>query len=194
MVTVEQEVPIGPEEWIGAALHALAEEGEVGLAVEPLARRLGVTKGSFYWHFKDRDALWAALLQDFEQVATEGPIQALSAQTDPRQRLAGLFTLALAAVWHLRVERALLCSRRPDVIACFSRVHARRRAYLVQCYEELGFEPERAQHFAATVYAAFLGAVQLSDQPPFDTEPTLRAWVQHYTELMVPAPDPRAMV
>jgi AcrR family transcriptional regulator len=186
MVPVEEEAPIGPQEWIQAALHALAEEGEAGLAVEPLARRPGVTKGSFYWHFKDREALWAALLQDFEQAATEGPIQTLSAVHDPRERLAGLFLIALAEVWHLRVERALLSSRRADVMAFLSRMHARRRAYLVQCYEDLGFDPAHAQHFAATVYATFLGAVQLSDQPPFDTESTLHAWVNHTIELMVP--------
>jgi AcrR family transcriptional regulator len=190
MVAVEQEVCIGPVEWIQAALSALAEEGEAGLAIEPLARRLGVSKGGFYWHFKDREALWAALLEEFEREATEGPIQTLASQADPRQRLADLFSIALARVSHLRVERALLSSRRPDVAACFARVHARRRAYLVQCYEELGFGPPSAQHFAATVYAAFLGAVQLSDQPPFDADDTLRAWMEHYVELMIPASAP----
>ena len=46
-------------DWEGAALDSLAEHGLAGLAVEPLARQLGVTKGSFYWHFADREALLA---------------------------------------------------------------------------------------------------------------------------------------
>jgi AcrR family transcriptional regulator len=40
--------------WIKAAIAVLAEHGADGLRVEVLAKRLGVTKGSFYWHFKDR--------------------------------------------------------------------------------------------------------------------------------------------
>ena len=48
--------------WLDAALDALYEEGEVGVRVEPLARRLGVTKGSFYHHFRDREELVAAMV------------------------------------------------------------------------------------------------------------------------------------
>lgn len=48
--------------WINFALQVLAEEGVEGLRIEVLARRLGVTKGSFYWHFKDRQALLNAII------------------------------------------------------------------------------------------------------------------------------------
>lgn len=41
------------DDWIDAALEALAEQGHVALGAEPLARAMGATKGSFYWHFKD---------------------------------------------------------------------------------------------------------------------------------------------
>ena len=43
-------------EWIDSAIAALADEGLAGMRVEILAKRFGVTKGSFYWHFKDRKA------------------------------------------------------------------------------------------------------------------------------------------
>ena len=42
------------EDWARAALEAIAEDGVTAVAVEPLARSLGVTKGSFYWHFANR--------------------------------------------------------------------------------------------------------------------------------------------
>jgi AcrR family transcriptional regulator len=54
-------------EWLRAARLALLRHGASGVRVEPLAKSLGVTKGSFYWHFKDRAALLEALLREWEQ-------------------------------------------------------------------------------------------------------------------------------
>jgi AcrR family transcriptional regulator len=54
-------------EWIDGAIEALADEGIAGMRVESLAKRLGVTKGSFYWHFKDRQDLVDAVLQTWKQ-------------------------------------------------------------------------------------------------------------------------------
>lgn len=53
--------------WIKGALEALAEEGFAGLRIEVLARRLKVTKGSFYWHFKDRQDLLATVLDTWKE-------------------------------------------------------------------------------------------------------------------------------
>ncbi|MDR2837954.1 MAG: TetR/AcrR family transcriptional regulator [Azonexus sp.] len=60
-------LPLGQADWIAAATEVLAREGVSGLRVEVLAKRCGVTKGSFYWHFKDRQALLAAVLQHWKQ-------------------------------------------------------------------------------------------------------------------------------
>lgn len=54
-------------EWIDSAIEALAEEGTAGMRVEALAKRFGVTKGSFYWHFKDRQDLFSAVLQTWKE-------------------------------------------------------------------------------------------------------------------------------
>lgn len=54
---------LDPERWVEAAVDVLAHDGIAGLRVEVLAKRCGVTKGSFYWHFKDRQALLAAVLE-----------------------------------------------------------------------------------------------------------------------------------
>ena len=67
--------------WIESAIDVLAREGVAGLRVEVLAKRCGVTKGSFYWHFKDRQDLLAAILEhwregrirDIEKVTTVPP-------------------------------------------------------------------------------------------------------------------------
>ena len=55
--------PLGRNEWVAGAIDALADEGAAGMCVEALAKRFGVTKGSFYWHFKDRQDLVDAVLQ-----------------------------------------------------------------------------------------------------------------------------------
>jgi AcrR family transcriptional regulator len=82
--------------WIDAALDALARDGEAGLRVEPLAKRLGVTKGSFYWHFEDREALVGAVLDAW----AEGRIAAIRRQTEgiePRSALLALIDLYMRA-------------------------------------------------------------------------------------------------
>ena len=53
--------------WIDGAFEALAEEGLPAMRVEALAKRFGVTKGSFYWHFKDRQDLYDAMLQTWKE-------------------------------------------------------------------------------------------------------------------------------
>ncbi len=65
--------------WIQAALDTLASEGVTGVRVEVLSKRLGVTKGSFYWHFKDRQDLLNAVLDTWK----EGRIQDIVKQTHP---------------------------------------------------------------------------------------------------------------
>ena len=54
------------EAWIAAAIEILATEGVAGLRVEVLAKRLKVTKGSFYWHFRDRQELLDAVLEHWK--------------------------------------------------------------------------------------------------------------------------------
>ncbi len=91
--------------WIQAALSILAERGISGVRVETLAKQLGVTKGSFYWHFKDRDALFDALLDSWRRVLTrpsrappDGYRNCCSCLSKERVPSAGL-TLSLRCVY-----------------------------------------------------------------------------------------------
>jgi AcrR family transcriptional regulator len=65
--------------WIQAALDTLADEGVTGVRVEVLAKRLHVTKGSFYWHFKDRQDLLSGILETWK----DGRIRDIIKQTRP---------------------------------------------------------------------------------------------------------------
>jgi len=77
---------LGREDWVLAGLHALARDGEDGLRVEPMARDLGVTKGSFYWHFRDRAGWRQAVLSWWEHRAfadlAKGAARPLAAEPD----------------------------------------------------------------------------------------------------------------
>ena len=62
---------LGRDNWLTAARLALLRGGVEAVRVEKLARTLHVTKGSFYWHFKDRDSLLEILLQEWEGEVAE---------------------------------------------------------------------------------------------------------------------------
>ena len=85
---------IGRSEWIRGAMDLLVREGIAGVRVEPLAVRLNVTKGSFYWHFADRDALHAAMLDQWRSIATRAIIVRLEGGGGvPRAKLRRLIAI-----------------------------------------------------------------------------------------------------
>src|SRR5579859_5070722 len=84
-----------PGDWIEQGLRALATGGPDAVRIEPLAQALGVTKGSFYWHFADRRALLEAMLDTWERTSVEDVIARVErGGGDGRTRLRRLFGLA----------------------------------------------------------------------------------------------------
>lgn len=81
--------PLDRDAWVAGATEVLAEEGIAGLRVEVLAKRLKVTKGSFYWHFTDRRDLLLAVLSHWK----EGRIRDIIKQTraQPGRELAQIY-------------------------------------------------------------------------------------------------------
>ncbi len=167
------------EDWVEAARSAMAEGGIEAVAVEPLARRLGVTKGSFYWHFEDRKALLNATLERWEKESTEARISASRRIFDPRERLVrlgeevfgdapldgeasgqGIFS---RHAFELAVSDA---AEDPLVRPVLRRVIEHRVGYLEECYRELGFSLEEARHRALLVYAAHAGTLRLFRDAP----------------------------
>ena len=109
---------LSAEAWAQAALDVIAEQGVAAVAVEPLARRLGVTKGSFYWHFPSRDALLQAALERWEQVEQETVFGSVEQVPDPRERLRALFlVVAHQAKLHIIYSELLKALDHPTVPA-----------------------------------------------------------------------------
>lgn len=91
-------------------MEAFAEGGPYSVAVEPLARKLGATKGSFYWHFPDRRPLLEAALELYEQEGTESVIATLRQQPSAQDQLDSLFALVFREPGGDPVYHALLAN------------------------------------------------------------------------------------
>ena len=173
------EMALGKEDWIREALFAIAEGGSGAVAVEPLAKRLGTTKGSFYWHFAGRDALVAATLERWERTDTEDVITAIEAEPDLTARLRLLLGHALDG--GARVELALQpAAAHPLVAPVLGRVTRRRLDYLTDVFTELGFAVGTARERSVLAYTAYLGHAQLTAVP--DAAPTA---LRHYVKAVV---------
>ena len=106
--TAERPTRLSAIDWANAALDVIAEDGVAGVAVEPLARRLGVTKGSFYWHFPSREALLAAALERWEAMEQETVFGKLEGFPEPGERLRALFQLVAHELKPHRIYSELL--------------------------------------------------------------------------------------
>src|SRR5271154_311041 len=75
---------LGPAEWVNAGLKALAKSGFSALKADTLANTLGISRGSFYWHFADVPAFHAAILRRWREIALENIIEAIEKNPDDR--------------------------------------------------------------------------------------------------------------
>ena len=185
---LESKARLSAADWEQAALETLAESGLAAVAVEPLARRLGVTKGSFYWHFADRDALLAAALAHWEASYTERVIAALDGVRDPRDRLAALIAQAFAGGRSDRIHIALATADHPLARKALARVTHRRLGYLESCYAALGQSRREARQSALLAYATYVGLLHLRFEAPAElpTRDAVTGSLDHLVAKLVP--------
>jgi AcrR family transcriptional regulator len=162
-----RERPLSPDDWARAALGAIARGGVGAVAVETVAAELGATKGSFYWHFKNRDALIQAALDRWEHVGTAAVIAELEREPDPVRRLKKV----LAAAFNLgpadRAEIALLAKPdHPAAVRAVRRVAERRITFMSQQLEALGWDRGQALDRAVLMYYVYVGHLQMTHVAP----------------------------
>jgi AcrR family transcriptional regulator len=159
--------PLTPGDWARAALAAIGRGGIAAVAVEGVAADLGATKGSFYWHFKNRDALIQAALDMWEQSRTESVIEDLDHEPDPAKRLRKLLEAAFERSPADRAEIALLANpEHPAATAAVRRVARRRIAYIAEQLEKLGCDHGEAQDRAVVLYYIYAGYLQVAHVAP----------------------------
>lgn len=185
---------LSADDWAQGALDQIAEAGVAGLAVEPLARRLGVTKGSFYWHFPSRDALLRAAIERWERFELEEVFARLEGIADPRERLLQLFRrVAHEAKSHIIYSELLKALDHPLVQPVMERVSKRRMDYLQLAFRQVGMNRQHAIQRARLTYAAYVGFLQLSLQlrQPRLGHDEFEDYVGHVIDTLIPAPAER---
>ncbi len=170
------------EAWIKGAIAILAEHGVERLRVEVLATRLGVTKGSFYWHFKDRRDLQDAVLDLWK----DGRIRDIRKQTQAQpggEAAALLHTIEVYASARNRkgiaIEGAVRdwARRDPQAAAVVEEVDAERLACACRLFLACGIKEEEAQARSLLLYADVVG-VSLMRPGAFTSDiETLKAWI-----------------
>lgn len=178
------------EAWVKAAQSLIAREGVPAVAVESLAQTLGVTKGSFYWHFESRDALIRAALEAWEQDQSADVVSRYGGIPDPRRRLRVLLFAAFEDQENGLIFAALAQSGEDPRVAPFlQRATERRLAFGVEAFQALGLSGGDARQRALLAYAAYTGYFQLLRATPRAVKDVtdLSGFVRHLADALVPA-------
>jgi AcrR family transcriptional regulator len=177
-------------DWEQGALDLIAMQGVGAVTVESLARQLGVTKGSFYWHFPTREALLKGALQRWETLDAESLLDQVAPIADPRERLRELFRrTGRDARSHVIYSALLRALDHPMVHPVIARVSHQRTDFLTHAYRQIGMSNPIAAHRARLAYAAYVGFLQLTLQVgmPRLEHDEMEAYVEHVIETLIPA-------
>ncbi len=151
-------------DWLDEGLKTLASSGFTALKADPLAKQLGVSRGSFYWHFRDVDAFHTALLARWRDIATERIIANVEKQADAAHAVQYLLRGAFAARSDLEVAVRSWATHDAAARKTVREIDQRRMSYIEALLKRSGVPAEIARARAQILYWAFLG-FELSDKP-----------------------------
>jgi AcrR family transcriptional regulator len=154
---------LSAKDWLDQGLKALAQNGFTALKAEPLAKAMGVSRGSFYWHFADIGAFHAAILKHWREVAAEQIIANVEAAAKDQDPLALLLRRVFGE--KLTLESAVRTWATVDTAArtAVQAIDQRRLGYVEGLLKQSGLPAETARARAQILYWAFLGFA-LSDR------------------------------
>ncbi len=178
-------------DWEEAALQVIAEQGVDALAVEPLARKLGVTKGSFYWHFGSRDELLYSALKHWLDEESR-MVEEIRAIEDPGQRLVALFRLAAQEHPSHKLLSALFQAQGDETIAhLLEQISTQRLASLSEAFQQLGMNETEAHNRALLAYTAYVGFLQLvrKSHGVKMTQEEFEQYINHMIVTLIPGTD-----
>jgi AcrR family transcriptional regulator len=184
-----ERITLSADDWAREALELIAEQGVQALAVEPLARRMGITKGSFYWHFSSRDALLKRALGRWEEHDSRNLNSALGEIDHPRDRLESFFRrVGKEKLTHEVYSELCAAAGHSQVEPVLERVAERRMKHLSAAFEELGMEPFAARNQARLTYSVYLGFLQLQrqHQTPSLSSEEFDAYIEHVIKTLIP--------
>ena len=157
---------LSAKDWLDQGLETLAKNGFTALKAEPLAKAMGVSRGSFYWHFADIGAFHAAILKHWSEVATERVIAGLDATPKDRDALSVLLRGAFSA--RPALENAVRTWATVDAGArsAVQAIDLRRIGYIEVLFKQAGLSTEVARARAQILYWTFVGYAQSEQSLP----------------------------
>src|SRR5258708_14516257 len=164
MVATHMTDQLSAKDWLDQGLKTLAQNGFTALKAEPLAKAMGVSRGSFYWHFADIAAFHAAILQHWREIAVEqiiAGVEAASRDSNPLEvLLRRVFSERLAIESAVRIWASV----DPAAPAAVQAIDRRRLGYVERLLAQSGLSAEVARSPAQVLYLAFPGFAP-SDPP-----------------------------
>lgn len=170
-------------DWLVEAFRVLSDKGFGGLTIDELTTRLGVTKGSFYHHFKDYEAFKIALLDFYEQAGTLQIIRLAEESSSPHAKLQRLFDIVTMEDLPLEVPIRIWAHSDGQVRGYQARVDAQRVDYIRGLCQQIVLDEGRALFIAQLFYAVLVGG---EDMIPPLAPTTLRQMfeeISHYYQL-----------
>jgi AcrR family transcriptional regulator len=189
-LTKNERSTLSAADWERAALEFIAEHGIQALAIETLARRLGITKGSFYWHFSSRESLLEQALLRWEEHDSRNLNASLGEIDHPRDRLISFFRrIGKEKLTHEVYSELCASAGHSNVEPVLGRVAERRMEYLSTAFEEMGMEAGKAMHQARLTYSVYLGFLQLQrqQQTPSLSSEQYEAYIEHVIATLIPS-------
>jgi AcrR family transcriptional regulator len=167
------------EDWLHAARIQLGNEGPSGIKIEALARTLGVSKGSFYWHFADRQELLWSLLELWEQ-STDLLIAQASEESTPQAAFRRLFQEihALGVTGELGIFA--WAKQDLEVKSRVQQVEQKRILFLQTLFQQVGYDEKQALHRAELSYLSFLGFLYRGEEGILQSFLTLGENIIHF--------------
>jgi AcrR family transcriptional regulator len=161
MVKKNEPTNLTRQDWIDRGRSLLAAQGVAAVRVEPLAKLIRVTKGSFYWHFKNREDLLDAILQDWIVSQTNSVMEQVEERGGtPQAKLLYLFELAVQDTGEdaqLEQSIRLWAAMDQKIAALLAEVDQRRLDYTQALFIQVGFEPPQALIRARLIYYSLIG-------------------------------------
>jgi AcrR family transcriptional regulator len=149
---------LAAQDWTDFALKTLAREGFDALKADVLARKLGVSRGSFYWHFTDLDDFHARVIEHWRQTATEAVITDLERYESREERLEVLLRRALGHHNALEMRMRAWADNNAEAAQAVRDMDRKRREYMERLLVDVGIAPTLAATRVQLLYWTYLGA------------------------------------
>lgn len=158
------------KDWTDLGLQVLETEGFTALSAQSLAERLGVSRGSFYWHFRDIGDFEAALIDRWRELIFAALDRIFETVDTPIERFELLMRRTLASRRRLELAFRAWASVKPAVADELAGVDARRTENMTRFLTDAGVPPARARPLAQLAYWTYLGHAVTAGRPPEETD------------------------